>query len=88
MAQRRGLIGGARHAAEYPERARRYLSRWRSLKDRLPIARLLGEVFADSGYDAATQLEFLGDRKLRWRDREDHGPGPACELRGVRGATV
>src|SRR5262249_61974597 len=37
---------------------------WRSLKDRLPIARLLGEVFADSGYDAVTQFEFLGDRKL------------------------
>jgi ATP-dependent helicase/nuclease subunit A len=46
------------------ERARRHLTRWRRLKDRLPIARLLGEVFADSGYDAATQFEFLGDRKL------------------------
>src|SRR5271154_4839538 len=46
------------------QRARRHLSRWRSLKDRLPIARLLGAVFADSGYDAATQLEYLGDRKL------------------------
>ncbi len=45
-------------------RARRHLHRWRSLKDRLPIARLLGAVFADSGYDAATQFEFLGDRKL------------------------
>ena len=45
-------------------RARRHLRRWRGLKDRLPIARLLGAVFADSGYDAATQLEFLGDRKL------------------------
>jgi ATP-dependent helicase/nuclease subunit A len=46
------------------ERARQSLDRWRGLKDRLPIARLLGEVFADSGYDAATQFEFLGDRKL------------------------
>ena len=45
-------------------RARRNLQRWRGLKDRLPIARLLGAVFADSGYDAATQLEYLGDRKL------------------------
>lgn len=45
-------------------RARRHLQRWRGLKDRLPIARLLGAVFADSGYDAATQLEFLADRKL------------------------
>src|SRR5262249_52769037 len=49
---------------ERVRRARRALPRWRSLKDRLPIARLLGEVFADSGYDAATQFEFLGDRKL------------------------
>ena len=46
------------------QRARRFLDRWRMLKDRLPIARLLGEVFADCGYDAATQFEFLGDRKL------------------------
>jgi ATP-dependent helicase/nuclease subunit A len=46
------------------EQARHNLDRWRSLKDRLPIARLLGEVFADSAYDAATQFEFLGDRKL------------------------
>jgi ATP-dependent helicase/nuclease subunit A len=46
------------------ERARRGLDRWRGLKDRLPIARLLGEVFADTGFDAATQFEFLGDRKL------------------------
>ena len=44
--------------------ARRHLQRWRGLKDRLPIARLLGAVFADSGYDAATQFEPLGDRKL------------------------
>src|SRR5262249_24909510 len=45
-------------------RARRFLLSWRSLKDRLPIARLLGEAFADSVYDASTQLETLGDRKL------------------------
>ena len=45
-------------------RARLFLDRWRALKDRLPIARLLGEVFADSGFDATTQLEYLGDRKL------------------------
>ena len=49
---------------ERVQRARRSLQRWRSLKDRLPIARLLGEVFADSGYDAATQFEYLGERKL------------------------
>jgi ATP-dependent helicase/nuclease subunit A len=45
-------------------RARRFLDHWRAQKDRLPIATLLGVVFADSGYDAATQVEFLGDRKL------------------------
>ncbi len=45
-------------------RAREHLQRWREQKDRLPIARLLGAVFADSGFDAATQLEFLPDRKL------------------------
>jgi len=45
-------------------RAQHYCDRWRGLKDRLPIARLLGEVFADSGYDATTQLEFLDDRQL------------------------
>ncbi|HJT77651.1 MAG TPA: UvrD-helicase domain-containing protein, partial [Gemmataceae bacterium] len=46
------------------DRARRHLDAWRAVKDRLPIAALLGRVFADSGYDAATQFEFLGDRKL------------------------
>jgi len=45
-------------------RARRNFERWRGLKDRLPIARLIGEIFADSGYDAAMQFEILGDRKL------------------------
>jgi ATP-dependent helicase/nuclease subunit A len=65
-----GLQDSATHALlpegqrEPVRRALRHLLRWRGLKDRLPIARLLGEVFADSGYDAATQLEFLGDRKL------------------------
>src|SRR5262249_60639754 len=53
-------------------RARRHLDRWHGLKDRLPIARLLGEVFADSGYDAATQFEFLAERKLAnlWKLQE------------------
>jgi ATP-dependent helicase/nuclease subunit A len=45
-------------------RARRFLVGWRALKDRLPIAGLLNAVFADSGFDAATQFEPLGDRKL------------------------
>jgi ATP-dependent helicase/nuclease subunit A len=53
-------------------RACRHLDRWHALKDRLPIAPLLGEVFADSGYDAAMQFEFLGDRKLAnlWKLQE------------------
>jgi ATP-dependent helicase/nuclease subunit A len=53
-------------------RARRFLGRWRARKDAVPISQLLGEVFADSGYDAATQLEFLGDRKLAnlWKLQE------------------
>ncbi len=53
-------------------RARRHLDRWHARKDRLPIARLLGEVFADSGYDAAVRLEHLGDRKLAnlWKLQE------------------
>ncbi len=53
-------------------RARRHLDRWHALKDRLPIARLLGEVFADSGYDAAMRFETLGDRKLAnlWKLQE------------------
>jgi ATP-dependent helicase/nuclease subunit A len=53
-------------------RARRCLDRWHSLKDRRPIARLLGAVFADSGYDAAMQFEILADRKLAnlWKLQE------------------
>ncbi len=46
------------------ERARGNLLSWRARKDQIPIALLLGEVFADSGYDAALQFESLGDRKL------------------------
>jgi ATP-dependent helicase/nuclease subunit A len=46
------------------ERICNLLAKWRSQKDRLPIARLIGTVFADTGYDAAMQFEFLGDRKL------------------------
>ena len=60
-AGRKTLAADQRAAAD---RASRFLDRWRGLKDRLPIARLLGEVFADSGYDASTQFESLGDRKL------------------------
>ena len=55
------LPQGDRPAAE---RATRWLVSWREQKDRLPIARLLNRILADSGYDAALQFEFLGDRKL------------------------
>ncbi|MBX9579250.1 MAG: UvrD-helicase domain-containing protein [Gemmataceae bacterium] len=46
------------------DRAKQWLTKWRAEKDRLPLARLLNTVIADSGYDAALQFEFLGDRKL------------------------
>ncbi len=46
------------------ERAARHLQRWRNLKDRLPIPRLIGAILDDSAYDAALQFEFLGERKL------------------------
>jgi ATP-dependent helicase/nuclease subunit A len=46
------------------ERARRQLARWRTLKDRLPMTRLLGTVIEESGFDAALQFEPMGDRKL------------------------
>ncbi|HEY4232108.1 MAG TPA: UvrD-helicase domain-containing protein [Lacipirellulaceae bacterium] len=36
----------------------------RDRKDLLPIASLLGEALAHTGYDAALLAEFLGDRKL------------------------
>ena len=58
---RERLPAGDRPTAE---RAARLLRGWHAAKDRLPIARLLGRVFAESSYDAATQFEFLGDRKL------------------------
>ncbi|MFO0842819.1 MAG: UvrD-helicase domain-containing protein [Gemmataceae bacterium] len=45
-------------------RAARNLARWRDQKDRLSIAQLLNSIFAESGYDAALQMEFLGERKL------------------------
>lgn len=49
---------------ERVKRARANLTHWRSLKDQLPIARLIDTVLADSAYDAAVRLEFLGERKL------------------------
>ena len=40
------------------------LSRWRSDKDRVPMARLVARVLDESGFDGALVCEFLGDRKL------------------------
>lgn len=57
----RALPAGQRAPAD---RAIELLSAWRALKDRLPIARLLNRVIADTGYDAALLYEFLGERKL------------------------
>ena len=34
------------------------------MKDRVPVSELLQTVFAETGYDAATQFESLADRKL------------------------
>ncbi|HEV3439634.1 MAG TPA: UvrD-helicase domain-containing protein [Gemmata sp.] len=46
------------------KRSAKWLASWRAIKDRLSIAPLLNSILADSGYDAALQFEFLGDRKL------------------------
>jgi ATP-dependent helicase/nuclease subunit A len=39
------------------------LARWRSIKDRVPIAALLDRALDESGYEAALLGEFLGPRK-------------------------
>ena len=44
-------------------RARDLLDRWRTLKDRAPIATLLDRVLDESGFEAAVSAEPLGDRK-------------------------
>ena len=45
-------------------RARSLLMRWRGLKDREPIARLVVRVLEESGFEATLPGEPLGDRKL------------------------
>ncbi len=45
-------------------RIRKWLGEWRAIKDRVGIAELLQKIIDDTGYDAALQFEFLGDRKL------------------------
>jgi ATP-dependent helicase/nuclease subunit A len=44
-------------------RAQDLLTRWRSLKDRIPIAELLDRALDESGYEAALLGEHLGARK-------------------------
>src|SRR5262249_33731309 len=38
--------------------------RWRSDKDRIPMARLVARILDESGFEGAVVCEFLGDRKL------------------------
>ena len=45
-------------------RALLLLSRWRSAKDHVPMARLVAQILDESGFEAAVVCEFLGDRKL------------------------
>jgi SAM-dependent methyltransferase len=70
MAQRRGLIGGARYAAQYPERARRYLHRMRRdltlrLRHRDHIA-YYGAVVTDLVEQGEATAVGNSDRR-RWR---------------------
>lgn len=51
------------HDREAVERAAHLLSRWRDLKDHLPIASLLNVCLDESGFEAALLAEFLGGRK-------------------------
>ncbi|MBA4020109.1 MAG: hypothetical protein C0483_23345 [Pirellula sp.] len=51
----------ARRKADFAARTLREL---RAIKNRLPIAELINEIFARTAYDAVVTAEFLGDRKL------------------------
>jgi ATP-dependent helicase/nuclease subunit A len=46
------------------ESAAAVLRELRAMKDRVPIAQLIGEVLSRTGYDAILLAEFLGERKL------------------------
>jgi ATP-dependent helicase/nuclease subunit A len=56
-----GLSSRDRHRAA---RALELLSRWRSAKDHMPMARLVAQVLDESGFEAAVVCEFLGERKV------------------------
>ena len=65
-----GLFSASPHPALDDEQRRRVafaartIAELREVKNRLPIAALLGEMLARTGYDAALTAEFLGTRKL------------------------
>jgi ATP-dependent helicase/nuclease subunit A len=69
----------SRMVADLPEdqrplatRARSLLLDWMQEKDRQSSSRLISRILDDSGYDAALQFEFLGERKLAnlWKLQE------------------
>ena len=64
LAHEETLAGLSPEQRERVKRIAGELRRWQKNKDRLPIARLLREIMEESGYDAALQLESMGDRKL------------------------
>ena len=69
-----GLTEGITRAGEIAEladrdrglatRAAALLTRWRELKDHIPLARLVATILDESGFEAALVCEFLGARKL------------------------
>ena len=75
LAQHTGGLAGGLFAPEISEEldvedrrraafAAQTLRELRAIKNRLPIAELLNEIFARTAYDAVVTAEFLGDRKL------------------------
>src|SRR5207302_9040720 len=45
-------------------RALELLARWRTAKDRVPMAYLVAQILDESGFEGALVCEFLGERKL------------------------
>jgi ATP-dependent helicase/nuclease subunit A len=75
LAQHKGGLAGGLFASQItdeleaePRRkaefAARTLRELREIKNRVPIAELINEIFARTAYDAIVTAEFLGDRKL------------------------
>ena len=61
FAQRAGLPDAQRRRVEF---AAATLTELRAVKDRVPIAQILQDAIARTGYDAVVLAEFLGERKL------------------------